>query len=47
MKQILERNNQTVILIPSFKSYLDFVLLSYIHMIYEIDLPFVIGIKEY
>ena len=47
MKQIIEKNNQSVILLPSFKSILDFALLSYIHMIYEIDLPFVAGLKEY
>jgi hypothetical protein len=34
-------------LIPSFKSYMDMVILIYIHIIYEVDLPFIAGIKEF
>ena len=32
---------------PSFKSVIDFILLSYIHVLYDMDLPFIAGIKEY
>ncbi len=32
-------------LIPSFKSYLDFVILHYIHIMYELDIPFVSGLQ--
>jgi hypothetical protein len=34
-------------LLPTFKSVLDFAMLSYIHFLYEIDLPFVTGLKEF
>lgn len=32
---------------PSFKSIADFALLTYVHAIYEIDPPFVNGLKEF
>lgn len=32
---------------PTFKSYLDILLIPYIHILYEIDVPFVLGQKEY
>jgi hypothetical protein len=32
---------------PTFKSILDLVLLTYIHILYEIDIPFVNGLKEF
>jgi len=35
------------VLIPTFKSYLDFILLIYTHIIYEINLPFVFGMAEF
>lgn len=34
-------------LLPSFKSIVDFMLLSYIHVLYDMDIPFVTGLKEY
>ena len=34
-------------LLPTFKSLIDFVILSYIHVLYEIDLPWVTGLKEF
>lgn len=38
---------KSVVLIPSFKSYLDFVILHYIHIMYELDLPFVSGLQVF
>lgn len=32
---------------PAFKSIIDTALLSYIHIIYEIDLPFIHATNEY
>ena len=32
---------------PTFKSIIDLVLLSYVHIMYEIDIPFVNGVKEF
>jgi glycerol-3-phosphate O-acyltransferase len=34
-------------LLPSFKSLIDFTLLSYIHVMYDIDLPFIAGLKQF
>lgn len=31
---------------PTFKSYLDLLILSYIHVMYEMDLPFVLGMSH-
>ena len=36
-----------MVLVPSFKSYLDFIILLYIHIIYEVELPFTIGMAEF
>ncbi len=33
-------------LLPSFKSILDYAILAYIHIMYEIDMPFINGPKE-
>ncbi|CDW88677.1 male sterility protein [Stylonychia lemnae] len=41
------QKGNAVVLIPSFKSYLDFILLIYTHIIYEIDLPFICGMAEF
>lgn len=32
---------------PTFKSYLDLLLIPYVHILYEIDLPFIMGSKEF
>eukprot|EP00347_Sterkiella_histriomuscorum_P008623 403344386 len=45
--QIQQTRGKSVVLIPSFKSYLDFILLIYVHIIYEIELPFIIGMAEF
>jgi glycerol-3-phosphate O-acyltransferase len=34
-------------MIPSFKSYLDLVLIQYIHIVYGLDLAFLSGMKEW
>lgn len=44
---MIEKEGKQVLLVPSFKSHLDFVLLTYIHMMYEIDLPLIVGLKEF
>lgn len=36
-----------MILIPSFKSYMDLVLIQYIHIIYGLDLAFLSGYKDW
>lgn len=38
---------KSVVLVPSFKSYLDFIILLYIHIIYEVELPFTFGMAEF
>ncbi len=40
-------SNKSIILLPTFKSIIDFALISYIHAIYEVDLPFIDGLKEF
>ena len=47
LKQISAKSNQSIILLPSFKSIVDFTLLSYVSIMYEMDLPFVNGLKEF
>lgn len=47
IQQMIQKQNLTVILMPTFKSYVDFLLLTYIHIMYEVDLPFVVGLKEF
>jgi glycerol-3-phosphate O-acyltransferase len=47
LKNLIEKDKKPVLLVPSFKSHADLVLLSYIHMMYEIDLPFVVGMNEF
>jgi glycerol-3-phosphate O-acyltransferase len=47
LKQMITKTNQTVMLLPTFKSIIDFVLLSYVHVMYDIELPFVCGLKEF
>src|SRR2546430_189123 len=34
-------------MLPSFKSLIDFVLLSYVHVMYDIELPFITGLKDF
>ena len=36
-----------MLLLPLFKSIIDTALLSYIHILYEIDLPFIHATDEY
>jgi glycerone phosphate O-acyltransferase len=47
MKHLMEKDGCSVILIPSFKSYVDSILLSYINIINEIDLPFEVGNSKF
>ena len=43
----MEKDNYSIILIPSYKSIVDSILLIYINIIYEIDLPFEVGNTQY
>ena len=47
LKLQIQKKNQTVMLLPSFKSVIDFTLLSYIHFMYEIELPFIAGLNDF
>jgi len=47
LKVIQKTTKKTIILMPTFKSIIDFALLSYIHAMYGVDLPFVNGLKEF
>ena len=47
LKALVNRKKHQVILMPSFRSYADFILISYLHVIYEIDLPFIAGLEKY
>jgi glycerol-3-phosphate O-acyltransferase len=40
----VEKDGYSIILVPSFKSYVDSILLIYINIIFEIDLPFEVGL---
>ena len=44
---MMNKKDQTIILLPTFKSIIDFTLISYIHFMYELELPFIAGLKEY
>jgi glycerol-3-phosphate O-acyltransferase len=43
----MEKDGYSIILVPSFKSIVDSILLIYINIIYEVDLPFEVGNSKY
>lgn len=43
VKALLSKPGESVILMPSFKSYMDMILIQYIHIIYGLDLAFLSG----
>jgi glycerol-3-phosphate O-acyltransferase len=47
IKNLIEKEGQSVVLVPCFKSYMDAVLIQYIHIIYGVDLAFLSGNKEW
>lgn len=42
-----KKGGQSVILVPSFKSYMDMILIQYINLVYGLDLAFLSGNKEW
>ncbi len=40
---MMQNNNDIFIMVPSHKSYLDFILLAYVHYHFELNNPFVCG----
>lgn len=40
VKELIEKKEDNVVLIPAYKSYVDFILIAYIHFYYNIDIPF-------
>ena len=40
IKELIEKKEDNVVLIPAYKSYVDFILIAYIHFHYNIDIPF-------
>lgn len=40
MRDILSKGKESVILLPTHKSYLDAILISYIHYFYQVQMPF-------
>lgn len=47
IKSLLSKPGQSVILIPSFKSYMDMILIQYINIVYGLDLAFLSINKEW
>jgi glycerol-3-phosphate O-acyltransferase len=48
VKQLLsKKGGGPVILVPSFKSYMDMILIQYINIVYGLDLAFLSGNKEW
>ena len=47
LRSIISKEKRPVLLVPSFKSHVDLVLLSYIHMMYEIEIPLFVGMNEF
>jgi glycerol-3-phosphate O-acyltransferase len=47
LKNLIMKDKKPILLVPSFKSHVDLILLSYIHMMYEIDLPIFVGMNEF
>lgn len=43
LKQLIESKESNVILLPTHKSYMDFILIGYLHYHFELDYPFVCG----
>ena len=40
IKDLIEKREDNIVLIPAYKSYVDFILIAYIHFHYNIDIPF-------
>lgn len=43
LKKLVDSKKDNIILVPTHKSYVDFILLSFIHYHYKIDIPLVCG----
>jgi glycerol-3-phosphate O-acyltransferase len=43
IKELHKTSKDSIILVPSFRSYIDFVILSYVHFYFDLDMPFVCG----
>lgn len=46
VRELLARGEDNVILVPTHKSYIDFLLIAYIHYQYKIELPFTCGEEQ-
>lgn len=40
IKELIEKKEDNIILMPAYKSYVDFILIAFIHFHYNIDIPF-------
>ncbi len=47
LKSILLNKDQNVVLVPTHKSYMDSILLGYIHYHYKLEYPFVCGSEAF
>jgi glycerone phosphate O-acyltransferase len=43
LRKIIKSKKDNVVLLPTHKSYMDFILLGYIHFHFKLDYPFVCG----
>ncbi|CDW80559.1 male sterility protein [Stylonychia lemnae] len=43
LRQLMQQKDQGIILVPTHKSYIDFLLVAYIHYHFKLDLPFTCG----
>lgn len=43
----MESKDSNVVLVPTHKSYFDFLLIAFIHYHYKLDLPFTCGDEQF
>lgn len=43
LKSLLHEKKDNYILVPTHKSYMDFILLAFVHYYYQVEYPFVCG----
>jgi glycerone phosphate O-acyltransferase len=47
MRNLLQSKHSNVVLVPTHKSYMDSILLGYIHYHYKLDYPFICGSEAF
>lgn len=47
IKKIQRKGKSSIVLVPTFRSYLDLLMIPYVNALFEIDLPFTYGNKDF